>query len=108
MVMMILLLLISDNNGDNNRSHIAAQDYKPLLAVNISQGSSQGDKMEQQQVRYGRTLLIIFVFLLSFVYILIIISVFCVFMCKPVHHHIFVKCCYVYLHPQKSQYFVLL
>ena len=96
MVMIILLLLISDNNGDYNRSHIAAQDYKPLLAVNISQGSSQGDKMEQQQVRYGRTLLIIFVFLLSFVYALIIISVFCVFMCMPVHHHQFIMGCHIY------------
>ena len=48
-----------DNNDNDNRSHIAAQDYKPLLAVNICQGSSQGDKMEHKQVRHGTTFIII-------------------------------------------------
>ena len=48
-----------DNNDNDNRSHIAAQDYKPLLAVNICQGSSQGDKMEHKQVRHDTTFIII-------------------------------------------------
>ena len=78
---------IIDNNGDNNndndndRSHIAAQDYKPLLAVNICQRSSQGDKMEHKQVRHGTTFIIILCFVLyykswSLYLVFMIISVF--------------------------------
>ena len=55
-----------DNNDNDNRSHIAAQDYKPLLAVNICQGSSQGDKMEHKQVRHDTTFIIILCFVLYY------------------------------------------
>ena len=71
---------IIDNNGDrnyndnDNRSHIAAQDYKPLLAVNICQGSSQGDKMEHKQVRHDTTFIII--------------------LCCPMNHCLWLLCCH--------------